>query len=303
MSIPAKKDTKSQLGKGIGALLSGISSDYTLTAEQQEKKETAAAVNLIPLAKIKANPYQPRTEFDENALMELATSIEQHGIIQPITLRKLGEDEYQIISGERRWRASKLAGLKEVPAYVRTADDNTMLEMALIENIQREDLNAIEVALSYHRLLEECAITQEQLSDRVGKDRSTIANYLRLIKLPPDIQKGLKERKLTMGHARAILGTDDIAIQLMVYKEVVEKGLSVRAVESLVKEYQKPKSKTNKVEGLLPPAYKKIQDNLCSRYETKVLLKRKTDGKGEITIPFYNDNDLNRILEILEGSE
>lgn len=300
--MPEKKVNKTQLGKGIGALLSGISAEYALSPAFLDKKEKASSVSFIPLTQIKANPYQPRTEFDENALMELAASIEQHGIIQPITLRIVENGQYQIISGERRWRASKLAGLREVPAYIRTADDNMMLEMALVENIQREDLNAIEVALSYHRLIEECAITQEQLSGRVGKDRSTISNYLRLIKLPPDIQKGLKDRKISMGHARAILGTDDIAIQLMVYKEVIENGLSVRAVESLVKEYQKPKAKSAKIEGMLPPAYRKIQDNLCARYETKVSLKRKADGKGEITIPFYNDTDLNRILELLEGA-
>jgi ParB family chromosome partitioning protein len=253
---------------------------------------------------IQVNPYQPRTHFDQEALQELAESIKVQGIIQPITVRKLGSNSYQLISGERRLQASKLAGLEKIPAYVRTADDQQMLEMALIENIQRENLNAMEIALSYQRLLTECDLKQEELGDRVGKNRTTVNNYLRLLKLPPEIQAGLRDKRISMGHARAIINVDNIDYQLMLFKKIIEEDLSVRKIEEIVRGLLTGKIKktpsTDKKASSLQGELRQVQGKLSSHFGTKVSLKSDDNYKGEIKIPFVSVDDLNRILEILE---
>ena len=296
----AKKDLKrrSALGRGLGALLE----DSPAKGQPEEQKEypSAGTMNSIPLEEIEVNPFQPRTHFDQEALQELADSIKVQGIIQPITVRKLSKNKYQLISGERRFQASKLAGLEVIPAYVRTADDQQMLEMALIENIQRENLNSIEIALSYQRLLTECDLKQEELGDRVGKNRTTVNNYLRLLKLPPDIQAALRDKKLSMGHARALINIENIDTQLDIFKKAIEHDLSVRKVEELVRQAMTPR-KEEKEEKPAPEGGKEIanlQTKLASHFGTKVQVK--SDGKkGEIKIPFISVEDLNRILEIL----
>ncbi|PZF72549.1 ParB/RepB/Spo0J family partition protein [Taibaiella soli] len=305
-----KNPQKQALGKGIRALLNTIDEDMKATTDvvsgakpQPVAAASAAnngnAINRIPVDQIAVNPKQPRHDFDEQAMNELAESIKLHDIIQPITVVKVGEKSFQIISGERRWRAAKMAGLKDIPAYVRTADDQQMLEMALLENLQRENLNAIEVALSYKRLMDECDLTQEQVSERMKKERSTVTNYIRLLKLPPDIQKSVRDGRLSMGHARAIIGLEQIDQQLYVYREVLEKGLSVRQVEQLVKNMTSEKIPNNPVKDAhkLPPAYKRIEDNMASHFSTRVKLDRKKNGKGSVVIEFYSDEDLERIMD------
>ncbi|HTO16077.1 MAG TPA: ParB/RepB/Spo0J family partition protein [Edaphocola sp.] len=297
---------KKDLGKGIRALLSTIDDELkvneTTINGANASKQTAIGIGRIPLDKIKTNPKQPRYDFDESALNELAESIKLHDIIQPITVIKLKDGYYQLISGERRWRASKMAGLETIPAYLREANDQEILEMALLENLQRENLNAIEIALSYKRLMDECELTQELVAERMKKERSTVANYLRLLKLPPDIQKAVRDGELTMGHARAIIGLDKVDEQLYVFRECQGKGMSVRQVEALVKSMQQetkmstPKTKeTNK----LPAAYKRIEDDMASHFSAKVVLSRKKNGKGNIAIDFYSDEELERIMEIM----
>jgi len=299
MSAKKKPVKRNALGRGLGALLQDSPSNT-------DEKETsiiaavpAANMNEIKLTEIEVNPFQPRTHFDQEALAELAESIKVQGIIQPITVRKLKANQYQLISGERRFQASKLAGLTAIPAYVRTADDQQMLEMALIENIQRENLNAIEIALSYQRLLTECELKQEELGDRVGKKRTTVNNYLRLLKLPPDIQLALKEQKISMGHARAIINIENVALQLEVFKKIISEELSVRKVEDLVR--QLAAQKLEPKEKPTPSNSREVvqlQSKLASHFGTKVDVK--SDGKkGEIKIPFVSIEDLNRILEIL----
>ncbi|MDX5436249.1 MAG: ParB/RepB/Spo0J family partition protein, partial [Pontibacter sp.] len=257
----------------------------------------------IAIDHIQTNPYQPRTHFDQAALEELAESIKVQGIIQPITVRQLGPNSYQLISGERRYQASKIAGLKVIPAYIRKADDQQMLEMALIENIQRENLNAIEIALSYQRLLTECSLKQEELGDRVGKKRTTVTNYLRLLKLPPDIQIALRDNVISMGHARALINIDTIEQQLDVFKEVVAKELSVRKVEELVRNLQNANKKPDAQQKLQFNKYddelKTVESKLSSQFGTKIQVKANNDGKGEIKIPFLSVDELNRILELL----
>jgi ParB family chromosome partitioning protein len=301
----AQNNNKKQaLGKGIRALLNSIDEELSTTAEgvPAVSGQSAGTIARLPVEQIEVNPKQPRRDFDEQALKELAESIKLHDIIQPVTLVKVGQNRFQLISGERRWRASKMAGLKDIPAYVRTADDQELLELALLENLQREDLNAIEIGLSYKRLMEECDLTQEQVAERMKKDRSTVTNYIRLLKLPPDIQKAVRDGDLSMGHARAIIGLDMIDQQLYVFREVKEKGLSVRQVEALVKDMladERPdvaRGKTDKG-NQLPPAYKRIEDNMASHFSTKVKVDRKKNGKGAILIEFYNDSDLERIME------
>lgn len=292
---------KQGLGKGIRALLD------TIDDEMQAPKEGVPAVSgqnantiaRIPLDQITVNPKQPRKDFEEQPLQELAASIKLHDVIQPVTVVKTGPSSYQLISGERRLRASKIAGLADIPAYIRTADSQGILEMALLENLQREDLNAIEIALSYRQLMDECGLTQEQVSERMKKERSTVANYLRLLKLPPDIQKAVRDGQISMGHARAIIGLDHVEQQLYVYREIIQRGLSVRQVEQMVKELSSndaapiaPKGSAAK----LPVAYKRIEDNMASHLSTKVKLDRKKSGKGKIVIEFYNDEDLERIM-------
>lgn len=297
---PNKK--RSALGRGLGALLQDT--PQPAGKERDGITHPVAGIFEIALGEIQVNPYQPRMHFDKDALEELAESIKVQGIIQPITVRRLGESEYQLISGERRFQASKLAGLKKIPAYVRTANDQQMLEMALIENIQRENLNALEIAHSYQRLLTECDLKQEQLGDRVGKNRTTVNNYLRLLKLPPDIQAGIRDQKINMGHARALVNIEDVDKQLAIYQKAVSEELSVRKVEALVKELNSPKEEEDKErrESLDPVKryeIKKIQQKLASHFGTKVSLKSDAKDKGEIKIPFHSTDDLNRILEIL----
>ncbi|MCE7996019.1 MAG: ParB/RepB/Spo0J family partition protein [Roseivirga sp.] len=294
---------KNALGRGLGALLEDSSTNEATSLGST--RVSSGSINEISLDQIQVNPFQPRTHFDRQALEELAESIKVQGIIQPITVRRLSEGEYQLISGERRFQASKMAGLDAIPAYVRTADDQQMLEMALIENIQRENLNAIEVALSYQRLLSECDLKQEQLGDRVGKNRTTVNNYLRLLKLPPDVQAGLRDKKISMGHARAIINVEDVDMQLHIFKKAVEEDLSVRKVEQLVRDLMIPKAekvKPQKQDGSTHRKYEvqQIQSKLSSHFGTRVGLKADGQFRGEIKIPFVSTEDLNRILEIIE---
>lgn len=292
---------RNALGRGLSALLSD-------TPETERLEESAppstAGVNEILLTEIQVNPFQPRKHFDETALKELADSIEVHGIIQPLTVRKLSQNQYQLISGERRFQASKLAGLKAVPAYVRLADDQQMLEMALIENIQRENLNPIEIATSYQRLISEINLKQEELGDRVGKNRSTVTNYLRLLKLPADIQAALRDNKISMGHARAIINVENLETQLYIFNKAIKEDLSVRKVEELVRQMiSSAKGAAPKPAEVTPTGsareIKQLQTTLSTHFGTKVNVK--SDGKkGEIKIPFFSVEDLNRILEIFK---
>jgi ParB family transcriptional regulator, chromosome partitioning protein len=295
---------KNDLGKGISALLDNIKDDWSKDAKGvlQDSIKTQSNIE-IPLTQIEINPFQPRTEFNKEALQELAESVMVHGVIQPITVRQIDNNKFQLISGERRLRASKMVGKKTIPAYVRKADDQEMLEIALIENIQREDLNAVEIAINYKRLIDECNLTQEEMANRIGKNRSTVTNYLRLLKLPPDILSAIKSKKISMGHARAIINVEDPVIQLDIIKETIAKELSVREVEKLVKSLSSGGKKSNNVnkgeKPALPLAYRKIQDELSTLLSTKVQVKRFKNESGEITISFYSDDDLNRLLDIL----
>jgi ParB family chromosome partitioning protein len=297
---------KKALGRGLSALLSDNSSEddkLEVDLPVSAPARPAGGIAEIPIEHIEVNPFQPRTHFDQDALLELAESIRVHGIIQPITVRKLTTNQYQLISGERRFQASKLADLKAIPAYIRSADDQQMLEMALIENIQRENLNAIEIALSYQRLISECSLKQDELGERVGKNRATVTNYLRLLKLPPDIQIAVRDNKLSMGHARAIINVENPEQQLYIFKKAVTEDLSVRKVEEMVREFSGKKSETETpAVAVSAPASKEItqlQSSLSSHFGTRVVVK--SDGKrGEIKIPFLSVEDLNRILDILK---
>jgi ParB family chromosome partitioning protein len=294
---------RNALGKGLSALLENSDTDITSKNSVSEgTSAVAGSVANIPVDQVESNPFQPRTDFEEEALIELSESIKEQGIIQPITVRKLGYDKYQLISGERRLKASRLAGLKSIPAYIRIANDQNMLEMALVENIQRQDLNAIEIAISYKRLTDECSLTQEELSTRVGKNRTTVTNYMRLLRLPPEIQVSIRDGKITMGHARAILGIEDLTKQLSVYRDILSKQLSVREVEDLARANgnNSTGSKASSPAGNnLSFEFTKIQNVLSSHFGTKIQLKRNGNGSGRISIPFDNDEDLNRILELL----
>lgn len=293
--------SKEALGKGIRALLNTIDDDATKVGKNKEDSEyeQTGSVVKIPLTQIEVNPFQPRVDFNEEALNDLAESIKIHGVVQPITVRKIGNKKFQLIAGERRLRASKLANIDDIPAYVRLANDQESLEIALIENIQREDLNALEIALNYQRLLDECNLTHEDLSTRLGKSRTAVTNYLRLLKLPPDIQSALKTKKISMGHARALAGVDDIVMQLYIFKETLAKELSVRQIEAMIKaSNDKVKAKPT-VSGKLPYAYQKLQDTIASNLSAKVQIKPKSNGSGEITIYFHNEDDLERLTEIL----
>jgi len=292
--IPVKRNA---LGRGLAALLDTEDTPSPKT----ENTGQLSGINEIPLENIEVNPYQPRTHFDQEALQELADSIKVQGIIQPITVRQLSPNKFQLISGERRFQASKIAGFTKIPAYVRTADDQQMLEMALIENIQRENLNALEIALSYQRLITECSLKHEELGDRVGKNRTTVNNYLRLLKLPPDIQAALRDNKISMGHARALISIDHIEDQLDIFKRIIAGDLSVRKVEELVRDLEKPLSKK---EGELKTSavtyeIQNLQTRLSSHFGTKINIKADKNNKGEIKIPFISAEDLNRILEVL----
>ena len=290
---------RNALGRGLSALLDDSGAQ---TEQREEKTKSVSAINEIPLDAIEVNPYQPRTDFDQEALQELADSIRIQGIIQPITVRAMGQEQYQLISGERRVQASKIVGLTHIPAYVRKANDQQMLEMALIENIQRENLNAVEVALSYQRLISECDLRQDQLGARVGKNRSTVNNYLRLLKLPPDIQAALRDKKISMGHARAIINVDNVEQQLHIFHRTVKEDLSVRKVETLVRELAAPRSASATPRSASADQYQfqQLQSKLSSHFGTKVQIKNKGTDKGEIKIPFVSSEDLTRILELLE---
>ena len=294
--------SKEALGKGIRALLNSIDDDATKVGrvKAEDEYEQTGTIVKIPLTQIEVNPFQPRIDFNAEALTDLAKSIKIHGVVQPITVRKLSNKKFQLIAGERRLRASKLAGINDIPAYVRVANDQESLEIALIENIQREDLNALEIALNYQRLIDECSLTHEDLSTRLGKSRAAVINYLRLLKLPPDIQSGLKSKAISMGHARALAGIDDIVMQLYVFKEIGSKSLSVRQTESLVKQNNK-QAKSKASPNKLPLAYQKLQDRLASNLSAKVQIKPKQNGSGEITIYFHNDDDLERLSDFLEN--
>ncbi|MEY4465976.1 MAG: hypothetical protein RLZZ465_1606 [Bacteroidota bacterium] len=294
MSSTIKK--KAGLGRGLGALLENANTDITTTASNA----TAGNVAMIPISSIEANPFQPRTEFEETALNELAESIKIHGVIQPITVRKMGYDRYQLISGERRTRASLLSGLTEIPAFIRVANDQDMLEMALIENIQRSDLNAIEVALSYKRLLEECNLKQEELGERVGKDRTTVNNYLRLLRLPEPIQKGIQVGKVSMGHARAMINMDDAVAQMELFEQIIREELSVRDVESLVKAKKAGQTEGMSMSGTdWDPEIDRITAAFYEKLRAAVHLKSSGKGKGKIIISYKSREDLERILGLI----
>lgn len=290
---------KPVLGRGLDALI----------AIDDLKTNGSSSINEIEVSKIQPNPEQPRSIFEEEALEELAASIRSMGIIQPITLKEIGEDQYLIISGERRYRAAIKAGLERIPAYIKTAADEHIVEMALIENIQREDLNAIEIALAYHKLIGTYGLTQEQLSERVGKKRTTIANYLRLLKLPAEIQVGLKDKKIDMGHARALIPMEDPELQLALYEQIVEQGLSVRNVEEMVRQMADNQStnsmdlpqKSSNRKPMFPEEFKVLKDHLSRYFNTKVQLSCNEKGKGRITIPFASEEELEKIIGLLDN--
>jgi len=301
MSSNTKK--RPPLGKGLSALLENTETDIT---SKSSNAGVVGSVSMLSIDSIEANPFNPRTNFEKSALEELSQSISIHGIIQPLTVRKLGRDKYQLISGERRFRASQLAGLKEVPAYIRVANDQTMLEMALVENIQREDLNSIEVALSYSRLIEECSLTQDQLSQKIAKSRSSITNHLRLLKLPADIQAAVRDNVISMGHARALVSVGDEELQLAIYARIAEDGLSVRDAEALVREgYVEPRDvQTNpkdksKSSAEISDKQFVFKEHLSDKLSTKIEIKKSSGGSGKIIVNFNSEVDLNRIIELL----
>jgi ParB family chromosome partitioning protein len=294
------KQQRNALGRGLSALLENASTDITAT-----ESKPLNSISEIPISQVQANPFQPREEFEEVALNELAESIRVHGIIQPITGRKLGYDSYQIISGERRTRASRIAGLTMIPAFIRLADDQGMLEMALIENIQREELNAMEIAISYKRLQDECSLNQEQLGERVGKNRSTVNNYLRLLRLPDNIQVAIRDGQISMGHARAIINIDNQDEQQYLFSKMMEEGLSVREVENLVraanerKEDEVKPAVAAKKKADLPDGFAEFQKKISTKLEVKVKIKADERGRGVLNIPFKSQQDLKRIIDLL----
>jgi ParB family chromosome partitioning protein len=301
MTTPHKKD-KEALGKGIRSLLQSIDADLKTTSGELKSSVVEAVTNnlRIPLDQIEANPRQPRHDFDEQALQELAQSIRLHDIIQPITVSKLPTGKYRLVSGERRYRAAKIAELKDIPAYVRQTDDQQLLELALLENLQREDLNAMEIALSYKRMMEELNYTQEQVAERMGKERSTVANYIRLLKLPPDIQVAVRNNQLSMGHARALINVDTVDKQIYLFNEIKKKGLSVRQTEELVRQlYKENTAVKNSVKPSLPETFKRIEDNLASHFSTRVKLNHNKKGEGSISIEYYSLQELNKLLDQL----
>jgi len=292
------KTKKSALGRGLSAILESPETD--ITSKDISGNYVVGAIANISLEKIEANPFQPRDRFEVNSMNELAASIEEQGVIQPVTVRKLGFDKYQLISGERRFKAARIAGLAEIPCYIRVANDQQMLEMALIENIHRKDLNAVEIAISYQRLLEECRITQEKLSERIGKDRSTITNYMRLLKLPPEIQIALREEKISMGHARCLINIEEPEIQVALLKEIITKNLSVREAEKIAKEKKIPPKKSE-IQGKtkLPEKHASLASQLAGQLETKVDIRRNNKGKGSIVISFNSEKEFDRIVSLL----
>ncbi len=298
---------KPALGRGLSALLDGTSSNETYPSKTSNVESVPSNIeegstNLISIKNVEANPFQPRTHFEKEALDELTNSIKEHGVIQPITVRKIGQNRYQIISGERRFRASQNAGLTEIPVFVRVADDQTMLEMAIIENVQRKDLNAIEIALSYQRLIDECNITQEQVGDRVSKSRASVTNYLRLLNLPDEIQAGIRDEKISMGHARALLGFENESDQIKIYRNILDSNLSVRKVEELAKQSKEPKAdKPITKKPTIPLSILKVKDNLAFHLNTKINIDNDISGKGKIVINFDDEAHLLRIIEALDN--
>jgi len=298
---------RSALGKGLGALLENANTD--ITSNSTTNSDVVGSIAMLPIENIEANPFNPRTNFEKEALEELRDSIAEHGIIQPLTVRKLGRDKYQLISGERRFRASQLAELKEVPAYIRVANDQSMLEMALVENIQREDLNAIEVAISYQRLLDECTLTQEELSKKISKSRSSITNHIRLLKLPADIQAGVRDNLISMGHARALVSAGDELLQLAIFNKILLESLSVRDVEILIQQgklkptepedLDKKPTKEPQPEAELSGVQAVFKEHFSDKLASKVEVTKTVGGTGRIIINFNSEVDFNRIIEIL----
>ncbi len=287
---------KNALGKGLSALLENSNTDITSSSSSSDSNFLAGSISRIPINYIKVNPFQPRIDFEKEPLLELTNSIKEHGLIQPITVRKLGRDQFQIISGERRFQASKLASLDELPCFIRIANDQEMLEMAIVENVQRKDLNAIEIGLSFKRLIEECDLTQEQLSIKIGKNRSTISNFLRLLKLPVEIQKAIRDQHISMGHAKALLAIDDENEIFKVFNTILDEKLSVRATENLT-----AKSKNQKSIPIALSRYEmRMQNDLSFQFNSKVKISKSTKGNGKIVISFKDEEDLTRILDSFE---
>lgn len=295
-----KKTTTRVLGRGLDAILS--SPDTDITSKDISGNYVAGAIAELNIDEIESNPFQPRSDFDEVMLKELADSIIAQGVIQPITVRKMGRDQYQLIAGERRLKASKIAGLNKIPSFIRVANDEQMLELALIENIHRQDLNAIEVAISYQRLMEECVLTQEKLSERVGKSRSTITNFLRLLKLPPEIQVALRDSSISMGHARALITVEEESDQLQILKMIITEGLSVRQVEEMVRQLsQQPVAKKKKeLERSIPEKYKNAPALISKVLGTQISIRRSESGQGSIVIAFKNDDELDKVISFFE---
>ena len=299
MNPQKPNQNKEALGKGIRSLLQSIDADLKTGTGNLKPAvvENVTGIMRIPVDTIDANPKQPRRDFDETALNELADSIKTHDIIQPITVTKMPSGRFRLISGERRLRASKIAGFTDIPAYIRQTNDQQLLELALLENLQREDLNSMDVALSYKRMMEELDFTQEQVAERMSKDRSTIANFIRLLKLPPDIQIAVRKGELSMGHARALINVDSIDKQLFIFDEIKEKGLSVRQTEALVRNLYKDNGVVKKhAKSGLPDGFQRIEDKLASHFSTRVKMKHSKDNSGSITFEYYSMDELNKIL-------
>lgn len=294
----AKATKKQALGRGLSALLKDPANDIKSAGDKNADKVVGNIVEL-ELTAIEVNPFQPRTSFNEEALRELASSIKELGVIQPITVRKLGFNQYQLVSGERRFRASRLIGLKTIPAYIRIANDQESLEMALVENIQREDLDPIEIALSYQRLIEEIDLTQEEMSERVGKNRSTIANYLRLLKLDPIIQTGMRDGFISMGHGRALINIEEIDTQLAIYEKILGDKLSVRDTEALVRSMKSPATTAKPIAKSLPEYALEAKQKVAIALDSKIDVKVNKAGKGQFIVPFKNKDDFNRLLKLL----
>ena len=298
----AKANRKQALGRGLSALLKDPANDIK-SVEDKNADQVIGSIVELELTNIEVNPFQPRTSLNEESLRELASSIKELGVIQPITVRKLEFNKYQLVSGERRFRASKLIGLETIPAYIRIANDQESLEMALVENIQRQDLDPIEIALSYQRLIEEISITQEELSDRVGKNRSTIANYLRLLKLDPIIQTGMRDNFITMGHGRALINIEDVSEQLDIYEKILGENLSVRETEALVRSHKNPVDKKPVAKNNVPTFAQEAKDRLRGFFNSPVEIKLGKTGKGQLVVPFKNEEDFQRILKLIKSED
>jgi len=304
-TMNSPKQNKDALGKGIRSLLQSIDADLKTSTGHLKNAvvESVTSVSRIPVDEIEANPKQPRHDFDEQSLQELASSIKRHDIIQPVTVSKLPTGKYRLVSGERRLRAAKMAGLEDIPAYIRQANDQQLLELALLENLQREDLNAMEISLSYKRMMDELELTQEQVAENMGKDRSTVTNYIRLLKLPPDIQVAVRNGEISMGHARALINVDTVDKQIFIFNEIKNKALSVRQTEALVRNLYKQDGGVKKTaKSSMPQGFQKIEDKLASHFSTRVKLKHSRNGSGQINIEYYSLDELNNILRQMDIS-